>query len=636
MAEEDYLAYLSFLIERGISPSGLSEYLHAEDGDDEMDSDSVRLPPNDSPNSASVATSSQESVDVDDSAFERDDVVVVEDEDEDGSNERRNYNNSEGGETLSSKDNKDEEENVDAEGELNRDDIDGLICPICFEAWSSGGDHRVCCLPCGHIYGLACIKKWLQGRGSGKCPQCKKKCSLKSIRVLYASRIAAIDEKLQKKVRSLEAKCSSLKEKSDDLSEKRVEWQKKEADLCMEVHYLKERTRYLEGFLEGGKSRPSGSSVTRRGCQGEVILGDDIEQEFYGQGSSNSFMLQKELQVDGARIFDVDSSSQILIIARRLSGMGTMNVLTKMSLITSHEKEDIHLPVGFKAVKDLRVSPHARLVLLASLGKKLSVVSTQSNNTVLTYDLPAAAWSCSWDLSNSHYIYAGLQNGILVQFDMRQTMKPVESINGLTDNPIHTVYSLSAGSTVSCGVKGVLTASSVGLCHWDFGRSGRRPYLIPESENQGVCISLAYGPSSDDIVASFRPKIEISGDLTITQPTLGASASLSGEGVRGSHVLYNGVGGRYEKLGATCANVSGIRLPKSAIVDGVSQNPLFASGDEVTSELVLQDLPSLTVVQHLQSRKYPVRDMKYASILNSGVLGCLAGDSLQLFSTKLL
>ncbi|CAI9762089.1 unnamed protein product [Fraxinus pennsylvanica] len=61
MADQDYLAYLSFLIERGISPSGLGEYLHAEDGDDEMDSDSVRLPPNDSPNSASVATSSEES-----------------------------------------------------------------------------------------------------------------------------------------------------------------------------------------------------------------------------------------------------------------------------------------------------------------------------------------------------------------------------------------------------------------------------------------------------------------------------------------------------------------------------------------------------------------------------------------------
>ncbi|KAL2487336.1 Transducin/WD40 repeat-like superfamily protein [Abeliophyllum distichum] len=629
-----YLQYLSFLSESGISPSELGEYLHGEDGDDEVDSDYGTMPPHDGANSASVTTSSQESVYADDSAVESDDVVVVEGERE--SNERRNDNNSEGGEPTSSKDNKEKEESVDDKEELDRGEIDGLICPICFEAWSSGGDHNVCCLPCGHIYGLACIKKWLQGRGSGKCPQCKKRCSIKSIRLLYASRIVSIDEELQKKVRSLEAKCSSLKEKSDILSEKRVEWQKKEADLCTEVHYLKERTHHLEGLLASAQNRASGSSVARWGCQGETALGDNVEPEFHLQGSSNSFTLQEDLQVDGARLFDIDSSSQILLIARRLSGMGTRNVLTKMSLIPSHEKEDIHLPVTLKAVKDLRVSPYTKLVLLASLGKKLSVVSTESNNTVLNYDLPAAAWSCSWDLSNSYYTYAGLQNGMLVQFDMRQTMRPVESMTGLTGNPIHTVHSLSADSSVGSGIKRVLTASSAGLCYWDFGRSEERPYLIPESENQGVCISLAYGSSNDDIVASFRPKIEMSGDLAISQPTFSASDSLSVEGVRGSHVVYKRLGGGYKRLGASCANVSGIRLPKSAIVDGVSRNPLFVSGDEVTSELVLQDLPSLTVVQHLQPQKYPIRDVKYARILNSGLLSCLTEDSLQLFSTKLV
>lgn len=45
--------------------------------------------------------------------------------------------------------------------------------------------------------------------------------------------------------------------------------------------------------------------------------------------------LKKDIQVDGARIFDVDTSSQILIIARRLSGMGTMNVLTKVKVISA-------------------------------------------------------------------------------------------------------------------------------------------------------------------------------------------------------------------------------------------------------------------------------------------------------------
>lgn len=35
-------------------------------------------------------------------------------------------------------------------------------CPICFEPWGSSGDHRVCCLACGHLFGLSCIQTWLR------------------------------------------------------------------------------------------------------------------------------------------------------------------------------------------------------------------------------------------------------------------------------------------------------------------------------------------------------------------------------------------------------------------------------------------------------------------------------------------
>ncbi|GJT09608.1 E3 ubiquitin protein ligase RFWD3-like protein [Tanacetum coccineum] len=130
---------------------------------------------------------------------------------------------------------------------------DGLICPICFEGWTSGGEHQMwvsvldlddrtvvidngdsydlvvlmvenelddcSCLPCGHIYGLSCINKWLQRfRGLGKCPQCKNLCTLKDVRVLYASRLCAADEELHERVRALEAKCADLEKKAIPLT----------------------------------------------------------------------------------------------------------------------------------------------------------------------------------------------------------------------------------------------------------------------------------------------------------------------------------------------------------------------------------------------------------------------------------
>lgn len=516
----------------------------------------------------------------------------------------------------------------------DRNEADGLFCPICMEAWTSGGNHQICCLPCGHIYGMSCIKRWLQqSRSQGKCPQCNKKCTLKSIRVLYASHIAVIDEGLQQKVQTLETKCTSLEKRDGDWRKKEDGWQKREVDLCMQVNHLRERTRYLELLVADIQRRPSGLVSAMQDDDGYPISGPSFETEV-GQGCLNRFLMLKEWQIDGARFFDVDPFCQTMVIAQRLFGMGGSHMLTKISLLAPHDRENIQLPPSIKAVKDLRVSPHAKLALLASSGKKLSVISTESNNTILTYDLSTAAWSCTWDPSNCHYVYTGLQNGMVLKFDLRQTVRPVESIAGLTSNPVHSIQCLSTDLSLGSGTRSVLTASSVGLCHWNFGSSGGRPFLVPESADHGVCISLAYGPHSDDIVASFRPKIEMSGDGNSSQAQPSFSSSILGQVVLGCHVFYKRTGSRYQKLGSGCANVNDIRLPRSVLIDSVNHKSLFVSGDEVMQDLVLQELPSFIAFQRLNTQKHPIWDLKYSRVLNKRLLGCLSGDRLQLFSTE--
>ncbi|KAJ8532807.1 hypothetical protein K7X08_015696 [Anisodus acutangulus] len=110
-----------------------------------------------------------------------------------------------------------------------------------------------------------------------------------------------------------------------------------------------------------------------------------------------------------------------------------------------------------------------------------------------------------------------LHNGMVLQFDQRQTTIPVESMTGLTGNPVHT----------ACATRTLVAVTEAGL---------KRPCLVPELENQGICISLACGDRNDDIVASFRPKLEISGDMVASQvfPT---PVSTMDQAVEGSHVL---------------------------------------------------------------------------------------------------
>lgn len=124
--------------------------------------------------------------------------------------------------------------------EWNRSGIDGLFCPICLDAWTNDGGHRICCLPCGHVYGMSCITKWLQRRNSGKCPQCNQKCKLKDVRKLFVSQVLSVVEESQKRIRVLEDKCASLEEKVADLSKKEAEWLKRDGELQQKVQQCTE------------------------------------------------------------------------------------------------------------------------------------------------------------------------------------------------------------------------------------------------------------------------------------------------------------------------------------------------------------------------------------------------------------
>ncbi|KAL7290235.1 hypothetical protein TKK_0015938 [Trichogramma kaykai] len=90
-------------------------------------------------------------------------------------------------------------------------------CPICLAAWTNVGDHRLCSLRCGHLFGLKCIKQWLQSRNNvtaKKCPQCNSKASFKHIRYIYANKITCLDnteiEKMKKKVEEANLRVSML------------------------------------------------------------------------------------------------------------------------------------------------------------------------------------------------------------------------------------------------------------------------------------------------------------------------------------------------------------------------------------------------------------------------------------------
>lgn len=62
------------------------------------------------------------------------------------------------------------------------DDDDGSLCPICLDNWTTTGEHRICSLKCGHLFGLSCLNRWINSQTKKTCPTCKKKVVRSEIR----------------------------------------------------------------------------------------------------------------------------------------------------------------------------------------------------------------------------------------------------------------------------------------------------------------------------------------------------------------------------------------------------------------------------------------------------------------------
>jgi E3 ubiquitin-protein ligase RFWD3 len=56
-----------------------------------------------------------------------------------------------------------------------------------------------------------------------------------------------------------------------------------------------------------------------------------------------------------------------------------------------------------------------------------------------------------------------MQNGMVVVFDIRQTVRPLRCMVGLSANPVHTLHCVIDNN----GSRKVLSASAIGPCMWD-------------------------------------------------------------------------------------------------------------------------------------------------------------------------
>ncbi|CAJ0592745.1 unnamed protein product [Cylicocyclus nassatus] len=88
-------------------------------------------------------------------------------------------------------------------------------CTICYEEYTSAGEHRLASVKCGHFFGYSCIARWIRSEGrNAVCPTCKTKTTIKDVRKHYTNAVKVTDttevEMLKNSNAALHIKISGL------------------------------------------------------------------------------------------------------------------------------------------------------------------------------------------------------------------------------------------------------------------------------------------------------------------------------------------------------------------------------------------------------------------------------------------
>ncbi|NWU12182.1 RFWD3 ligase, partial [Cephalopterus ornatus] len=373
---------------------------------------------------------------------------------------------------------------------------EGDTCAICFEQWTNAGEHRLSALRCGHLFGYTCIERWLRGQ-AGKCPQCNKKAKRSDIVVLYARTLKALDTSEQERMRSSLEKEKLLRRQAElESAQSRLQLQVL-TDECSKLRRQVQELKALVAQHNVSTSQQAGSS---RPC---------LPGNLPSSQSQRKYRVEKALLVSQAgncRVMAYCDSMSCLVVSQPspqstfIPGCG----VKMMSL--ANLKSSQYVPIHSKQIRGLAFGTRADgLLLSAALDGTLKLTSLATNTVVQTYNAGRPVWSCCWCLDDTNYVYAGLVNGSIMIYDLRDTNSHVQELVPQKSRcPMVSLSYLPRMASASLPYGGILAGTLEGACFWE-QRAGNsyRPHHLPLEP--GGCIDIQTEINTRHCLATYRP-----------------------------------------------------------------------------------------------------------------------------------
>ncbi|XP_050167424.1 E3 ubiquitin-protein ligase RFWD3 isoform X1 [Myiozetetes cayanensis] len=377
-----------------------------------------------------------------------------------------------------------------------QDEEEGDTCAICFEQWTNAGEHRLSALRCGHLFGYTCIDRWLRGQ-AGKCPQCNKKAKRSDIVVLYARTLKALDTAEQERMRSSLEKEKLLRRQAElESAQSRLQLQV----LTDECSKLRRQVQELKALVAQHNGSTSQQACSSRPC---------LPGSLPSSQSQRKYLLEKAVlvsQTGNCRVMAYCDFLSCLVVSQPspqstfIPGCG----VKMMSL--ANMKSTQYVPIHSKQIRGLAFGTRADgLLLSAALDGTLRLTSLATNTVVQTYNAGRPVWSCCWCLDDTNYVYAGLVNGSIMIYDLRDTNSHVQELVPQRSRcPMVSLSYLPRMASASLPHGGILAGTLEGACFWE-QRAGNsyRPHHLPLEP--GGCIDIQTEIHTRHCLATYRP-----------------------------------------------------------------------------------------------------------------------------------
>ncbi|XP_014212565.1 E3 ubiquitin-protein ligase RFWD3 [Copidosoma floridanum] len=357
---------------------------------------------------------------------------------------------------------------------LSPDDMidDDQKCPICLETWTNAGEHRLCSLRCGHLFGMSCIIQWLSRTQNAKnCPECKAKATKKDVRVLYAKKLICIDtvekEKLQMQLNDANAKHKTIEQ---ELSLYRT----KEEAYRAEISNMKQKIHDLQSQLAIISAERTALNVT----------------------SENSHLSR-------TKIYDIQGSCRVMAYNpwNKILAISSDNSINRIFL--EHNVTSLPVCVHSNSIRDIAFQEqHPNFLLSVGFDKKVILTDIRTACLSHSYKEETNLWSCCWSNYNQQAFFVGGAKGSVMEYDIRFLQSSVSTKDHANDHS--PVVSLASIPTTSPTMHaGGFLACQLNSCYAYSYKEGN--YMGNQIDVEGPFLYLRYNDKDNHVLLSCRP-----------------------------------------------------------------------------------------------------------------------------------